>query len=952
MRPQHISMEKRKGANERELEILGYWEKNKIFERSVSERPKDDPFVFYDGPPFATGLPHYGHLVGSTIKDVIPRFWTMRGKRVERVWGWDCHGLPVENIVEKELDLGDKKKIEAYGIGKFNDACETQVLKYAEEWKKVIHRFGRWVDMDSAYRTMDVEYMESVWWVFKQLWDKEKIYQGYRPMHICPRCATTLSASEVGLEYQDITDISVTARFKLRQDENTSLLAWTTTPWTLPGNMLVAVGADIDYIKAKQRNEILIVAKNRADEMLDGEYEVMEELKGSDLVGLEYKPLFSYFVDAEKSFRVVSADFVSDEDGTGLVHVAPGFGDDDFRLGQDEGLDIIRHVNIDGTFTEEVKDFAGDQAKPSDKKIVEWLASHGLVYTTKQVRHSYPHCWRCDTPLLNYATESWFVKVSELNNDLLRTNAETNWVPSSIKDGRFGNWLEGARDWSVSRSRYWGTPLPVWKSETSGDFIVVGSVDELEKLTGEKVDNLHKHIIDDLVFEKDGQTYRRIPEVLDCWFESGSMPYAQMHYPFENKDRFEKGFPADFIAEGQDQTRGWFYTLHVLSTILFDKPAFQNVIVNGIVLAENGKKMSKKLKNYPDPMEVIESFGADAVRFYLMSSPVVRAENLRFKESGVKEVSNKLIGTLANVLSFYKLFVTETPEIVEKADLHVLDRWVLSRLAQTRDNVTKYMEEYELSSATREIQEFVTELSQWYVRRSRDRFKTEGKDAQVAARVLHRVLETVSQIAAPFIPFMSEYIYRGLQERDEADSVHLSSWPTKADLDFFDQEALDHMVTVRELVSKTLEAREAAKMPVRQVLGALEVASPKKLDDAYLEIIANEVNVQKVAWKMADKLRVNLNVELTPELKQLGLVREITRQGNSLRKALKLTIDDEVVLHWETDDDNASATFEKYGEEISERVRAAKMVRGMEGADEQGRIETDDGAIDLGVTRA
>ncbi|NQV12049.1 class I tRNA ligase family protein, partial [Candidatus Uhrbacteria bacterium] len=699
-------------------------------------------------------------------------------------------------------------------------------------------------------------------------------------------------------------------------------------------------------------HETLIVAKERAEDMIDGEYEVLEELKGSDLVGLEYNPLFPYFVDSEKAFRVVSAEFVNTEDGTGIVHIAPGFGDDDFRLGQDEGLDIIRHVNIDGTFTDDVVDFAGDQAKPSDKKIVEWLASRGLVYTTKQIRHSYPHCWRCDTPLLNYATESWFVKVSEMNNDLLNTNAETRWVPESIKDGRFGNWLEGARDWSVSRSRYWGTPLPVWKSETSGDIIVVGSVAELEELTGKKVDNLHKHIVDDYVFEKDGQTYRRIPEVLDCWFESGSMPYAQQHYPFENKEKFEAGFPADFIAEGQDQTRGWFYTLHVLATTLFNKPAFKNVIVNGIVLAENGKKMSKKLKNYPDPMEVIHAYGADAVRFYLASSPVMRAENLRFKEHGVKEVSNKLIGTLNNVLSFYKLFVTGVPEEVEKEDLHALDRWVLSKLALTRNNVTKYIEEYELSSAAREIQEFVTELSQWYVRRSRDRFKGDDKDSAVAARVLYRTLSTLSQLIAPFVPFMAEHIYRGLHDRDEADSVHLTMWPTVKDLDFFDQEALDNMSTVRDLVRKALEARESAKIPVRQVLGSLVVNSPTELDSAYLEIVADEVNVQNVTWKKGSQLGVDLDVELTPELVQLGLVREVTRTVNSMRKELKLTIEDEIVLQWETEDGNAITMFEKFGKDISDKARAFKVLQGLDGAEQTGQVETEDGVIELGITKA
>ena len=944
-------MAQRKGADAREQELLTYWEEQEIFERSVRERPEDNTFVFFDGPPFATGTPHYGHLVPGTMKDVIPRFWTMRGKRVERVWGWDCHGLPIENLIEKDLDLGTRDQIEAFGIDKFNEACRSRVLTYADEWKSSVRRMGRWIDMDNAYKTMDPAYMESVWWAFKQLWTKGALYEGYRPIHICPRCATTLSASEAGSNYADVTDMSVTVRFALKDQADTFLLAWTTTPWTLPGNMLLAVGEDITYLKVKQRHETLILAKDRAEEMLDGDYEVLGEVKGSELVGAAYEPLFPYFADREGAFRVVAAEFVTTTDGTGVVHIAPGFGEDDFAVGQREGLDLVRHVNIDGTFTEEVVDFAGKQAKASDQAISEHLAGQGSVYMTKQIRHSYPMCWRCDTPLLNYATNSWYIRVSEMREKLLGLNGQTNWVPKNMKEGRFGKWLEGARDWSVSRSRYWGAPLPVWKSE-DGDIVVVGSVDELEELSGVRVEDLHKHVVDEVTFEKDGKTYTRVPEVLDCWFESGSMPYARMHYPFENNDAFEMGLPADFIAEGQDQTRGWFYSLHVLSSILFDKPAFQNVIVNGLVLAEDGKKMSKRLKNYPDPMKMVETYGADALRMYLMSSPVVHAENVRFRESGVKEVSNKYISTLNNVLSFYQLFVdTATiPEIVQPEEVHVLDKWVLSRLQQTRARVTQALERYELAPAARELQDFVTDLSQWYVRRSRDRFKDAGSEEyRIASRVLYRTLHMLARLTAPYTPFMAEWVYRGIADRPLDDSVHLAPWPEDDDLDFMDESSLTDMQTVRDLVTRVLEAREEAGVPVRQVLGNLVVRSSTELHEQYLDVIRDEVNVQKVTWEQADALAVELDTELTPELRQLGLVRELTRQGNALRKNAGLQIDDTITLYWESEDADVVAAFEQYGDEIAERVKAMAVVRGMTDAKEQSELKTDGGATIIGL---
>ncbi|MBU0614188.1 isoleucine--tRNA ligase, partial [Patescibacteria group bacterium] len=779
-----MNKEKISVYSSKEHEVLAYWDENKIFEKSVRERPEGDPYVFYDGPPFATGLPHYGHIVTSVMKDVVPRYWTMRGKRVERVWGWDCHGLPIENIVQAKHNLKTSDDIEKFGICEFSEECRADVLTYADEWKKVVHRLGRWIEMDKPYRTMDLPFMESVWWVFKKLWDNDRIYEGRKPMHICPRCETVLSNFEVGQGYQDVKDISVTAKFKLLDGEykNAYVLAWTTTPWTLPGNVLLAVGADIIYVVVEIDGEAVIVSKNRLDEVVkDKEYTLIKEIRGVDIVGSTYQPLFPVYENQKNAFRVVAADFVTTEEGTGIVHIAPGFGDDDMILGQKEEVDAIIHVKMNGHFVDELSEYLEKQgfsvaAVPVKEKgvydkvdvqIIKYLASKGLLFAKQKFEHSYPHCWRCDTPLLNYSTSSWFVKVDDSKEELLRANDEIHWVPDTMKQGRFGKWLEGARDWAISRSRYWGTPLPIWRSE-DGSIIVVGSKEELEELSGQKIQDLHKHVVDTLVINKDGKEYKRIPEVLDCWFESGSMPFAHLHYPFENKEKFDRGFPAEFIAEGQDQTRGWFYTLHVLSNAIFQMPAFKNVIVNGIVLAEDGKKMSKRLKNYPDPMEVMERYGSDAVRYYLMSSPVVHADNIRFNERDVDEVSKKFINILHNILSFYSLyseFDDKTINVCEQGlerdgiafksfkEMHVLDRWIIARLQETLTEQTEAMENYELQPAARVLQGFVTDFSTWYIRRSRDRMKVDGADRTEALAVLRFSLDIFSKMIAPFMPF-------------------------------------------------------------------------------------------------------------------------------------------------------------------------------------------------------
>ena len=905
-----------------EHDVLAYWEQHKIFARSVNERPATQPYTFYDGPPFATGLPHYGHIVASVMKDVMPRFWTMKGYRVERRWGWDCHGLPIENIVEKKFDLKSKKDIEEYGIGKFNESCEATVLQYAEDWKKVIHRLGRWVDMDNAYRTMDVPFMESIWWVFKSLWDKEMIYEGYKPMHLCPRCETTLSNFEVAQGYLDVTDITTTVAVELTSGPyvGARVLIWTTTPWTLPGNVLLAVGADMEYCLVESEGQKYVVAKSRVEHVFKGkEFTVVETFIGNKLVESTYDPIFPYFLNHANAFRVVAAEFVSEESGTGIVHIAPAYGEDDMLLGASENVKPLFHVKMNGQFVPEVADaletegykVAGVPMKAKgsysdiDIQIIKWLAHKGKLFAKEKVVHSYPHCWRCDTPLLNYAANSWFVKVGSMNDELVKNNESINWVPDNMKHGRFGKWLEGAHDWAISRSRFWGTPLPVWKSE-DGHVLVIGSKEELEKLVGHEVRDLHKHVIDNLTFTVDGKEYRRIPEVLDCWFESGSMPYSQVHYPFENEKGFEKKFPAEFIAEGQDQTRGWFYTLHVLATALFGSAAFKNVIVNGIVLAEDGKKMSKRLSNYPDPMEVMEKYGSDAVRYYLMSSPVVRAENIRFAEAGVDEVGKKFITILRNCLSFYKLYA-EHDDGRTPNEKHVLDAWIMARLNETLDTQTKALEAYELADAARVLQSFVTDLSTWYVRRSRDRMKTAGEDRAEALATLRTVLVTFSKMLAPFMPFLAEIVYQEIDRRDAARprpfegdaSVHLEVWPKAAKVD---QKVLEAMGEVRAIVSRVMDVRDQAGKAVKQVLGNVTIVTPSgKIAKSYLEVILDEVNVKKATVLKGEELGVELDLTLTPELIREGMARELTRRVNGLRKDAGLTIADRIVLKvWST----------------------------------------------------
>lgn len=851
----------RQSFPEMEENWIKLWKENRTFEKSVDQRPKEKEYTFYDGPPFATGLPHYGHILAGTMKDVVPRYQTMRGHRVERVFGWDCHGLPIENLIEKELGLETKQDIEEkFGIDKFSEACRASVLKYTGEWEETVSRMGRWVDFKNDYKTMDPEYMETIWWVFSQLWDKDYIYQGKKAMHVCPRCATPLSNFEVTLGYKDVKDNSVVWKFPIVGQEDTYLLAWTTTPWSTLSTMGLSIGPDFDYVKVKVADEFLIFAKERLEFVMNGieDYEVVEEMKGSDLVGTEYIPLNDWYKELEELqgngnvYKVFSGDYVEVTEGTGIVTINGSYGEIDMEAAKKNALPIVMDVEIDGHFNAMAKDYSGMYVKDAEVKLIENMQKVGRVWRTEKYKHSYPHCWRCDSALLNYATDAWFVSVDRIKDTMLAENAKVHWTPDHVGHGRFNDWLENARDWCISRTRYWGAPLPVWVAEKSGEMICIGSIKELEDFSGEKVTDLHKHFVDKISFVKDGETYNRIPEVLDCWFESGAMPYAQQHYPFENKEKFESNFPAKFIAEGLDQTRGWFYTLMVLGCGLFGKSPFENVIVNGMILAEDGKKMSKKLKNYPDPNEIFDKYGADALRFYLMNSPVVKAEPLRFSEKGVNDVVRKILLPIWNSYSFFVTYAnidgwepkgTEIPDSDNK-----LDRWIMSELEKLLKELTDEMDNYDLQRATEPIVEFIDSMTNWYIRRSRRRFwkSDSDEDKNQAYSTLYYCLIKFAQILAPFTPFIAEEIYTNLTGEE---SVHLSDWP-EFDESRIDLDLNEEMALVRKVVNLGHSLRAKTKMKVRQPLAKVQVALPAGVDFALLEeqkeVVLEELNVKEL----------------------------------------------------------------------------------------------------------
>ena len=868
---------------EMEKEILKYWEENKIFEKSVESRKKAKKYVFFDGPPFANGLPHYGHILANVIKDSVTRYWNMKGYYVPRTNGWDCHGLPVEYEIEKELGTNGRKDIVNYGVENFNNKCRESVFRYTKDWELTLKRIARWVDFSDSYATLDNNYMESIWWIFKQIWDKKLVYSGFKSMHICPRCETPLSNFEVSQGYKDVTDLSATAKFKLKEDalkaigateKDVYVLAWTTTPWTLPGNVALAFGKDIEYVKvvgkapnaedAKEENFIL--AKVLADKIFgENNYMILDRIDPKKLEGTHYEPLFDYYVGKDiggEPYSIKLADFVTTEDGTGVVHIAPMFGEDDYNLGVVKGLGMIQHVKMDGTFKDEVTDFAGKFVKGQDLNVAIFLHEKGLLFSKQNFKHSYPHCWRCDTPLLNYSTRSFFVEVTKVKDKMLKNNKKIHWQPDHIQEGRFGKWLEGARDWAISRNRFWGCAIPIWECEC-GEQTCIGSIEELSKLSGGKLPkrdgevDLHKPYIDDITIacKKCKGEMKRVPDVFDCWFESGSMPYAQLHYHFENKKEFEANFPANFIAEGLDQTRGWFYTLHVLATILFDKPAFNNVIVNGILLAADGEKLSKRKKNYPDPNVLFDTKGVDSMRYFLVNSPAVLADDVRFSEAHVDEMVKKLTLTLWNTYGFFVTYANIDKWEPErnykkfKPD-HKLDKWVLSELNLLIKEVTEQMDQYNLAKATRPIMDFVENLSNWYIRRSRRRFwKSENdNDKTQAYQTLYIVLVELSKLIAPFMPYLADEIYRSLTDEE---SVHLSDW-SEPNKNLIDEKLNSEIHLVRMIVNLGHSVRAKAKIKVRQPLKGVKVALPEnvyaKLVEGQKEVILEELNVKELSF--------------------------------------------------------------------------------------------------------
>ena len=838
-----------------EKEILNFWEEDKTFEKSVHNRDGAAEFVFYDGPPFANGTPHYGHIMVSYVKDVVARFQTMNGKKVERRLGWDCHGLPAEMSAEKQLGVSGHKQIEEYGVEKFNNFCRSDVLKYSSIWVGMFKRIGRWVDFSHDYKTMDLPYMESVIQNFKKLYDKGLVYEDFRVMPYSWAAQTPLSNFEVNLGYQEKTDTAITVMFTL--ENSMKILVWTTTPWTLPSNLMLAVGRDIDYAVMEEDGQKYIIAEARLSaykKQLENATKV-GSIKGSDLVGLSYEPMFGYFKDLKSkgAFKVLSGDFVSTEDGTGVVHIAPGFGQDDFDVcrAYDANFPVVCPVDEAGQFTSEVPEYQGKQVFETNEPIMAWLKENRLLVKKEQYTHSYPFCWRTDTPLIYKAMSSWYVKVTEVRDQMVQNNQQINWIPDHIKDGRFGKWLEGARDWSISRNRFWGTPIPVWRSDNPEfDRIdVFGSIAEIKEKTGFDVKDLHKPYIDDVIYKNpddpSGKTMmRRVPDVFDCWFESGSMPYAQVHYPFENKEWFETHFPADFIVEAIDQTRGWFYTLTVLSTALMGKPAFKNCICTGLLMAEGGQKLSKRLKNYPDPFEVLDNIGSEALRWFLVSSPVLKGGNLAVDKEGkeiAKAARNALI-PLWNAFYFFVLYANaeeyDAKEI--SSSTQAIDNYILSKLKTLRDKVWHGLSTYDVSEATSEATAFMEVLNNWYIRRTRDRF-WEG-DTQ-AFDTLYTVLVNLSKILAPLMPFVSEYIYKNLT-KDE--SVHLVDFPTLENITV-DTKLVEDMDFVQELCSAGKFIREEKNLRGRLPLQSLTLIGAE-LTPAYQEIVKDELNVKEIKF--------------------------------------------------------------------------------------------------------
>jgi len=935
--------------SEVEKKILEFWQKNKVFKKSLEKKSPKGDFVFYEGPPTANGKPGIHHVLARVFKDLIPRYKTMQGYRVERKAGWDTHGLPVELEVEKELGLKSKKEIENYGIDKFNQKCKESVWKYKEEWEKMTERIGYWMDMENPYITYENDYIESLWWIIKQVYEKDLLYKGYKVVPQCPRCGTVLSSHEVAQGYKNIEEKTVTVKFKLKQgqkignfkvDNNTYILAWTTTPWTLPGNIALAVAKDINYSILELRTSLrrgisggeiiftpghYIIATDRTPKLIkEGNYFTgkSQDIKGQDLISLEYEPLFPGIIkgnekNAQNAFKIYPADFVSIEEGTGVVHTAVMYGVEDYELGEKVGLPKVHTVNLDGTFNELVPQWKGKFVKDVEKEIIEDLIKRNLLFGTENYAHDYPFCWRCESPLIYYAKDSWYFAISKLRDELIKNNSKINWVPEHIKEGRFGEWLREIKDWAISRERYWGTPIPIWVCKKCGEIKVVGSRKELG--VDEKFD-LHRPYIDEIKLKcKCGGEMTRILEVMDCWFDSGAMPFAQSHYPFENKDLIDKKkqYPADFISEAIDQTRGWFYTLLAISTLLERGTSYKNVICLGHILDKDGQKMSKHIGNIIDPWEMIEKYGADVVRWHLytVNQP---GETKRFDEQALKE-SGRMFITLLNVLTFYKMFVSKEKidDLKTKNLSNVLDKWIISKLNLLVRETTEELDKYDITTAARKLESFINDLSVWYLRRSRDRFKNGDEKAMMT---LKHVLINLAKLIAPFIPFTAEYIYRELNGKLE--SVHLENWP-EVEKKLGDEKLEANMELTRELCNLGLGSRSAQDIKIRQPLSGLTVGKKyQNLDSQFIDLAKEELNVKNIDYQIELGDEVKLDTTITEELREEGMVRDFVRQIQAKRKEAGLTPKDKIKVYYSENKE----VIEKHSDQIKKQVIAEDIL--------------------------